>query len=146
MASTWDGSSTSSSTIRPTCTCDTPLKPSAGNARSTVCPCGSRMPSFGRMSTLARTALSRPAPLEPRGERLARDSLVRLAVERAGALYHVVGQRGRGGRLVPPGARRPIAHVLLVERRLRAARRVAVGRPEARRVGREHLVANDDAA
>src|SRR3954467_15501755 len=145
MRSSCEGSSTSSSTIRPTCTCDTPLKPSAGSARSTVCPCGSRMPSFGRIKTRART-LSRPAPVEPGLERLARDPLVRLAIERARALDHVVGQRGRRRRLVPAGARGPVAHVLLVERGLRAARRVAVGGPEAGGVRRQYFVADHDPA
>src|SRR2546423_6244593 len=143
MRSSCDGSSTSSSTMRPTCTCDTPLKPSAGSARSTVWPCGSRIPSLGRMSTRART-LSRPAPLEPRGERLPGDALVGLAVEGAGALGHVVRQPWSGRRLVPSGARCPVAHVLLVERGLRAAGRVAIGRPEARRVRGEYLVAHHD--
>ena len=53
MAGTWDGSSTSSSTSRPIRTCEAPAKPSAGSARSTVWPWGSRIPSFGRISTRA---------------------------------------------------------------------------------------------
>src|SRR3954447_13660558 len=146
IRSSCDGSSTSSSTIRPTCTCETPLKPSAGSARSTVWPCGSRMPSLGRIKTRARMELRRPAPLEPCLERLAGDPLVCLAVERARALDHVVGQCGRGRRLVPAGARCPVAHVLLVERRLPAPRAGAGGRPEARRVRREPLVPDHDPA
>src|SRR3954449_6396651 len=46
-----DTSSTFSSTIRPTRTSDTPSNPSAGSARSTVCPWGSRIPALGLMST-----------------------------------------------------------------------------------------------
>src|SRR4051794_17277290 len=46
-----DSSSIVSSTIRPTWTFETPSKPSAGSARSTVCPCGSRIPSLGRIRT-----------------------------------------------------------------------------------------------
>src|SRR3954452_23279153 len=64
-----DSSSTFSSTILPTRTSDTPSNPSAGSARSTVCPCGSRIPSLGLMSTrfltddLAKHRL--PASSEP---------------------------------------------------------------------------------
>src|SRR3954452_7133907 len=167
--------------MRPTWTCDTPSKPSAGSARSTAWPCGSRIPSFGLISTRALVTIAvacrrprastcwrkpsplrpwpaqlscpaasslarRSRPLQPRLERLAGDALVGLAVEGAGALDHVVGQRGRGRRLVPTRARSPVAHVLLVERGLARARRVSVGRPEARRIGREHLVAHHDPA
>ena len=46
-------------------------------------------------------------------------------------------RRGRG---------QPVADVLLVERRLGAARLPSVRRPEARRVGGEHLVGEDDGA
>ena len=48
--------SASSSTMRPTRTCETPSNPSAGSARSTALPCGSRMPSLGLISTRAFTA------------------------------------------------------------------------------------------
>src|SRR4051812_3608389 len=181
IRSSCEGSSTSSSTIRPTCTCDTPSKPSAGSARSTAWPCGSRMPSFGRMRTRARTSgFSRCAKTEqskdagsgedgspsatedagmrrfaaspagsrlrePGVERLAGDALVGLLVALARALDHVLGDLRRRRRLVPAGAGRPVAHELLVEARLRAARLVCVRRPEARGVRGEHLVADDDA-
>ena len=56
------GSSASSSTMRPTRTCSTPSKPSAGSARSTALPCGSRMPSFGRIRTRAFGHLEASAP------------------------------------------------------------------------------------
>ena len=119
----------------------TPSKPSAGSAPSTVWPTGSRIPSFGLIST---RALKRA--LQPGREGLAGDALVGLDVERAGALDHVVRELRRGRRLVPAGGARPVAHVLLVEARLPAARLVAVGRPEARRVGRQDLVAEHDRA
>ena len=84
--------------------------------------------------------------LQPRLERLAGDPLVGVDVQLARPCDHVVGERGRGRRLVPAGAGRPVAHVLLVEARLAVAGLVAVGRPEARRVGRQHLVAEHDRA
>ena len=106
------------------------------------------MPSFGPDQDPARATPSsrRARAREPVGERLAGDPLVGLLVERARALDDVVGQRRRGRRLVPARPRRPVAHVLLVERRLAAAGLVGVGRPEARRVRRQHLVADDDPA
>ena len=54
-------SSTSSSTSRPTWTLRRPSKPSAGSARSTAWPCGSRIPAFGRIRTRALTAPRAPA-------------------------------------------------------------------------------------
>src|SRR3954449_1592438 len=140
----------SSSMRRPTWTFATPSKPSAGSARSTATPWGSRMPAFGRTSTRARVLIarsrahgtqSRRHPREPGVERLARDPLVGVDVALARPGDDVVGDRRRRWLLVPAGARRPVAHVLLVEARLRAADLVRVGRPEARRVGRQHLVA-----
>src|SRR5215207_3353218 len=86
----------------------------------------------------------RAAALEPRLERLARDPPVRLHVARAGAVHHLRRQRRRRRRLVPAGLRRPVAHVLLVEARLRAPGLVAGGGPETGGVGREHLVAEHD--
>ena len=75
--------------MRPTRTCETPSKPSAGSARSTALPCGSRMPSFGRISTRAFTGLNlasggvaRARPDEP-GEaraRRRRGQVERLAI------------------------------------------------------------------
>src|SRR2546423_5210261 len=149
MAGTCDGSSTSSSTSRPTRTCEAPSNPSAGSARSTVCPCGSRIPSFGLISTRAFMRWRSPRSLQPRsaepvGERLARDPLVRVLVALPGALHHLVRQRRRRRRLVPAGRAGPVAHVLLVERGLGAAGLVAVGGPEARRGGWEDLVAHGD--
>src|SRR5215218_9763667 len=88
---------------------------------------------------------SRRSP-QPRLEGLARDALVCVHVERAGALYHVVGKRGRGRRLVPAGPGGPVAHVLLVEAGLTAPGLIPVGRPEARGVGGHHLVAQHDRA
>src|SRR4051812_488038 len=147
MAGSREGSSTSSSTSRPTWTFDTPVKPRAGRARSTVCPCGSRMPAFGRMRTRARTTGPlRRGPLEPAVEGLAGEALVGLEIELARARHHVVRDGGRRRRLVPARARRPVAHVLLVERRLRAPGRVPLGRPEAGGVRRAHLVAEDQGA
>ncbi len=131
-------SSTSNSIRRPTCTFRTPSKPSAGSARSTACPCGSRMPSFGPNQHPRPHCEERSSQF---GEGLTGDALVGLDVARAGALDDVVGQRRRRRALVPAGPRGPVAHELLVEARLPVTRLVAVGRPEARRVGREHLVA-----
>src|SRR5437764_5480622 len=169
-------SGTSSSTMRPTRTSFTPSNPRAGSARSTVCPCGSRIPCLGLIRTLAfmKPCKSSPAgvlvsrripilprpcvlgwldfraspatPPQPLVERLAGDALVRVHVELARASDHVLGQLGCRRRLVPTRARGPVAHVLLVEARLTVAGLVAVRRPEARRVGREHLVAEDDRA
>src|SRR4051812_38849029 len=132
-------------------TCDAPSKPSAGSARSTVWPWGSRIPSFGRMRTRALTGwLSsqsrgrRPHAGQPGRERLAGDPLVGILVTLPRAVDHLVGDRGRRRRLVPARLARPVAHVLLVKRRLGAPGLVAVGRPEAGAVGREHLVADHD--
>src|SRR5262245_24276956 len=44
--------------MRPTRTPETAPKPSAGRARSIALPCGSRMPSLGRISTRALTSLN----------------------------------------------------------------------------------------
>src|SRR2546425_4317078 len=116
--------------MRPTCTLATPLKPSAGSARSTATPCGSRMPALGRISTRALTpasALSRGASrpdrgaaraLDPVSERLAGDALVRLDVARLRARDDVVGNRRGGGGLGPPPPPRPPPHRLRVEPRL----------------------------
>src|SRR5687767_1893341 len=102
------------------CTLATPSNPSAGSACSTACPCGSRIPSLGRTSTRTRgTASGRP--LEPAVEGLAGDAVVRLDVELARAGHDVVGELGRRRALVPAAAGGPVAHVLLVEARLRAA-------------------------
>src|SRR3954470_23104323 len=91
-------------------------------------------------------APSRSRPLQPGRERLAGEPLVRGHVALARLRHHVVGDRRRGRRLVPAGAGRPVAHVLLIEARLPAPDRVLVGRPEARRVGGAHLVAEHELA
>src|SRR3954452_19554958 len=145
MESSSDGSSTSSSTRRPTWTLETPRNPSAGSARSTAMPCGSRMPALGRVRTRARTAL-RVGPADPVVEGLAGDALVGLDVELARAGDDVVRDRRRRRRLVPAARRGPVADVLLVEGRLPAAGLVAVGRPVARRVGRQDLVPDHELA
>src|SRR4051795_523081 len=110
--------------MRPTCTWETPSKPSAGRARSTACPCGSRIPSFGRIRTRARTSAARAGLRQPGVERLARDALVGLLVALARAVDHVLRDLRRRRRLVPARCGRPVAHELLVEARLRAARLV----------------------
>ena len=145
-ARTWRGScagsSTSSSTSRPTCTLRTPSNPSAGSARSTACPCGSRIPALGRIRTRALT----PTALQPARERLAGELLVGGHVALARRGHDVVGDRRRRRGLVPARAGGPVAHVLLVERRLAVPDLVLVGGPEARRVGRADLVAEREHA
>ena len=74
----------------------------------------------------------------------ARDLLERLDVAGARAGDHVVGKPGPGRSLVPAERLRVVADELLVERGLRAAGLVLVGRPEARGVRREDLVSEDD--
>ena len=69
----------------------------------------------------------------------------RLEVLLARPCHDVVGQRRHRRLLVPADPLEVVADELLVEARLRAARRVAVARPEARRVGRQRLVDQDDA-
>src|SRR5450755_2297293 len=136
------GSSTSSSIIRPTCTLRTPVKPSAGRARSTAWPWGSRIPALGLTSTRARIALRGARAGQPGVELLAADALVGLDVLLAGARDHVVGDRRRRRVAIPARPRRPVAYELLVEAGLAAAGLVAVGRPETRGVRRADLVAD----
>src|ERR1700759_3072713 len=105
---------------RPTWTLRTPVKPSAGSARSTAWPWGSRMPALGLTRTRARTRGSpggplRPRELDPGAERLAGDPLVGLDVLLTRARDHVVGNRGRRRVAIPAGGRGPVAHVLLVK-------------------------------
>src|SRR4051794_18134579 len=87
-------------------------------------------------------APSRRRALQPGVERLARDQLVALDVARPRALDDLRRHLRSGRRLVPPGARGPVAHVLLVEARLAAAGLIALRRPVARRVRCQHLVAD----
>src|SRR5260221_198156 len=81
-----------------------------------------------------------PSPLEG----ALRNPLVGLDVLGARLLDHVGRQLGRRRLVVPTGGIGPVAHELLVEGRLRLARLVAVSGPEARGVGSEDLVAEDD--
>src|ERR1019366_7373702 len=152
------GSATSSSISRPTRTSRTPSNPSAGSAASTAAPWGSRIPAFGRTRTRAFTlAMVVPGAAgarsgrgagarQPGGEWLADDPLVGVAVARLRALDDLRWNRRRRWRAIPAARRRPVAHELLVEARLRAARLVALGVPEARGVGGQHLVAEDQRA
>src|SRR6185503_10701607 len=91
-------------------------------------------------------APSRSGALQPGRERLAGQPLVRGHVALARLRHDVVGNRRRGRRLVPAGAGRPVAHVLLVEARLPTADLVLVGGPEARGVRRADLVAENELA
>ena len=77
------------------------------------------------------------------GKRLPRQPLVGFDVLGAGLLDHVVGQIRRRAVLVPTGRLQPVADELLVERGLRPPGLVIVQRPEARAVGREHFVDQD---
>ena len=77
---------------------------------------------------------------------IAGEPLERLDVARARAGDDVVRQRRAGIGLVPAERLAVVAHELLVERRLRPAGRVLVGRPEAGRVRRERLVAEHEPA
>ena len=101
------------------------VQPSVGSAPSTALPCGSSRPGFSVTTHLEPERRSRrrhPHPLQVGVERLAGDPLVRLAVAGGGLFDDLGGQLGRR-RLVVPAARvEPVAHVLLVERRLRPAR------------------------
>src|SRR6266498_4622174 len=80
---------------------------------------------------------------------LASDPSVGLQVPLARLPHHVGGQRRRRRVAVPASlllqAREVVAQRLLVEARLAAPRLVAVRRPEARRVGREDLVDDEQA-
>ena len=77
---------------------------------------------------------------------LAREPFVRFDVLFARANNHIVGQCRRRAVFVPGGRFQPVADELLVERRLALARTVLIGRPEARAVGREHFVDQDQLA
>src|SRR5215217_2781978 len=77
---------------------------------------------------------------------LSRQKLERFEVFVARVLHHVGGELGAGRFLVPGERLEPVAQVLLVEALLVAAFGVILGGPEARGVGREHLVDEDDLA
>src|ERR1700759_540171 len=151
------GSSTSSSISRPTWTLRTPVKPSAGSARSTACPWGSRMPALGLTRTRARISgspvcgvparpPSRLRALDPGAERLAGDALVGLDVLLTRLVDDVVGDRGPGRVAIPAGAGGPVADVLLVKARLATAGLVLVSGPEARGVRGADLIADGQLA
>src|SRR5260221_1198705 len=77
-------------------------------------------------------------------ERSTGNAPVRVEIPGAG-LRHDAIRQGRRWRLAVPATRAPlgvevVAQGLLVEAGLRSARRMAVGRPEARTVGRQHFV------
>ena len=78
-------------------------------------------------------------------ERAARQLLVGLNVLLGRLLDDVLGKMRRLARTVPVGVQ-PVAHELLVEARLLAPDLVVVDGPEARTVGRQDLVAQDDRA
>ena len=103
------------------------------------------MPAFGRIRT---RALTRAAPVraQPLLEGLAGDPLVGFDVAAPGPGDDLLGDRRGRRALVPAAAGGPVADVLLVEARLAAARLVVLGRPVARGVGRQDLVADDQLA
>src|SRR5206468_897365 len=74
------------------------------------------------------------------GERAARDAFERLDVAAPGSLDDLRWQVRSGRPLVPARRLEPVADVLLVEARLRATGRVRRRVPEARGVGRQELV------
>src|SRR5687767_2373021 len=96
------------------------------------------------LSTISRTRASSCARIPSAFQLSARQAPERVEIFRARPLDHVLGQAGYGRLLVPLDRLEIVAHELLVEARLRAAGRVAVRRPEARRIGRHHLVDQDD--
>src|SRR4029453_4213510 len=113
----------------------TSLRPSTPHSKRTA------QPSWRRQA--ASSSATRPGPV---GERPAGDALVGLDVAVAGG-RNDIGRKGRGGGgLVPVAGVEQVPHGLLVERRGRGARLPGVGGPEAGRVGREHLVAQDELA
>src|SRR5207253_3884843 len=69
--------------------------------------------------------------------------MISLAVLVAGVRNDIGRQRGRGRLFVPADGFQIIAHVLLVERWLRTAGLISSTGPEARGIGREHLVGQD---
>src|SRR5690349_9341871 len=98
------------------------------------------MPSLGRISTRAFTDPN----LATDSERLAGDALVGLDVFGPRLLDHVGRQLRRRRLFIPALGARPVADKLLVEGGGRGARLVAGGGPEARGVGGQDLVGEDD--
>src|SRR5919106_3620109 len=122
-----------------------------------LCPAGPPAPASGSPGPRRRTSsVPLPESLERRlvahagarshaviVEGLPGDPLVRLHVSRGGALDDLGGQRRCRWVPVPSRPIEPVPDELLVERGLIAARRVSVGRPEARGVGRADLIDHD---
>src|SRR5881397_960005 len=100
-----------------------------------------RRPGTGTSSPV-RHSHALTVPVEP----LAGDPFVGLPVGVFGPLDHAGRQLRRRWLVVPPARIEPVPDELLVERWLGRAGRVAIGRPEARRVRREHLVHQDQLA
>ena len=164
--------SASASTVRSTClpmrTAETFVHPIAGSAPSTALPCGSSSPGFSDTRTSNRcfipttalpgSARDPPPPIpgprssdHPKRAGTRRTPRPRAARRPHGSGRPSLRRRRRAARAAaaPCSSREslePVADELLVERRLRPARRVAVGRPEARGVRREHLVDQDQLA
>ena len=95
---------------------------------------------FATISSIRRSSFSFTALLELQ----AAQEPERLDVFLARLLDDVAGERGHGRLLVPADRLEVVAHELLVEARLRTTRRIVVARPEARRIGRQRLVDEDD--
>src|SRR5215472_6379612 len=159
----------------PTRTSATSPKPSALRPCRTVTPCGSLTTGLGITTTRAitwgdtppervssrhardwgdtppqrgcRRPRAGPLRLRAREQGPAGQALVRDQVALAGLLHDVVGQRRRRRLPVPAAlADQPVADELLVERLRGAADLPGGGVPEARAVGRERLVDQDQPA
>src|SRR5688572_22123691 len=119
------------------------------------CPAGPRVPASGSRAPRRRTSSALlPETLERRvvvarwrsrvgREERTGDALIGLRVARRRARDHLGREPRCRWLVIPAGRIQPIAHELLVERRLGAARHVAVGRPEPGGVGRPYLVDQD---
>ena len=75
---------------------------------------------------------------------MAGDALIRFPVLVSRACDHIRRQDGGRRLLVPADALEVVAHVLLVERRLRLAGRILIGGPEARGIRRKRFVDPDE--
>src|SRR6266481_4323638 len=93
-----------------------------------------------------RSRTGSPAATGSWRELLPAQALVGFDVLGSCALHHLGGQRRRWAVLVPAALLQPVAHELLVERRLAAAGLVTVGGPEARAVRRQHFVNQNNLA